>query len=100
MKIAGSQVGDAGLAQFTGFERTEVLAARQAVLPLVPPRVAGFCGGAKSLPLPIQMVPVPSPVTFGTFTPWTALTSVAPVPGLSKTRNEPAEVAPLVVTPP
>src|SRR5690349_19727555 len=60
--IAGSQLGAAGFPQFTAFESTALLATSQVCLGSVPPRLAGVCGKAMSLPLPIQIVPVPAPV--------------------------------------
>src|SRR5262249_6961733 len=99
----GSQVAGTGLpAQPTAFETVELLETSQVLLESAPPRLAGFWGAAKSLPFPIQIVPVPRPVTFGKRTLCAALVTTAPVaaPGLSTTKNDPIEVMLLVVTPP
>jgi len=45
------------LEQPTAIESTALLETSQVSFGSVPPRLAGFCGAAKSLPLPIQMVP-------------------------------------------
>src|SRR5215472_17241893 len=83
MNSAGSQAAAVGSAQFTGLERMELLETSQVVLESVPPRLAGLCGAAQSLPLPIHIVPLPMPVTPGMLTPCAAFTSVEPTPGLS-----------------
>src|SRR2546429_2243304 len=69
MNTAGSQLAAVGLPQLTAFEITALLDASQVSLESVPPRICGFGGAAKSLPNPIQMVPVPLPVTFATWIP-------------------------------
>src|SRR5438128_2051480 len=86
MNTAGSQLGDAGSAQLTAFEITALLDASQVSLlaqpgtlpqdASLPPRICGFGGAAKSLPKPIQMVPVPLPVTLGTWMPCGPATTV------------------------
>src|SRR5262249_29986326 len=83
MKSAGSQAAAVGSAQFTALERMELLETSQVALASAPPRLAGLCGAAQSLPLPIHIVPVPMPVTLGMDTPCPAFTRVDPTPGLS-----------------
>src|SRR6266849_1357605 len=104
MKTAGSQLAAMGFVQLTAFETTALLDANQVSLESVPPRICGFGGAAKSLPKPIQIVPVPLPVTFGTWIPCspgtTVLVNVPFALGFSYTRNEPVEVVLLRVTPP
>src|SRR3954462_14738919 len=63
MTTAESQLAALGSVQLTAFERTELLDTSQVAFESVPPRLAGFWGMAMSLPFPIQMVPVPTPVT-------------------------------------
>src|SRR5712692_2604691 len=103
MITAGSQLAAAGFAQFTGFDKTALLATSQVCLESVPPRLAGFCGMAMSLPLPIQMVPVPTPVTPGKWTllVLTMVTGAGAGAGpWSMTMYDPIAVEPIVVTPP
>src|SRR5919199_6181137 len=93
MSTAGSHDGETGFAaQPTALESTALLDTSHVSFESVPPRLLAFCGAAKSLPLPIQMVPVPFPVTFGMLTPCGLTKVVAPTPGLSTTRNEPSPV--------
>src|SRR4051812_34873001 len=64
----------------TGFDTTAKTEASQLSLGSVPPRALGppgtraGGGAAKSLPKPIQMVPVPLPVTPGIWIPCAAFT--------------------------
>src|SRR4051794_15713721 len=83
----------------TGFVSTELLAASHVALELVPPRLAGSCGAAQSLPLPMKQVP-PGQAAFGTFTPWRAENVCGALPGSSMVTKEPKAVVLLVVTPP
>src|SRR6267154_1099975 len=102
MITAGSQLAAAGFAQFTGFDKTALLATSQVCLESVPPRLAGFCGMAMSLPLPIQMVPVPTPVTpakWTLFLPTMVAGGGAGTGPWSTMRNDAIAVAPLTVTP-
>src|SRR5438270_5999694 len=86
----------------TGLVSTEFDATSQVCFESVPPRLAGFCGAAQSLPLPMKQKPPVFATQAGcaTRTPWMAGNVCGALPGSSTVTKDPMPLMLLVVTPP